>query len=100
MKKLMVPVLGLTMLSFSALSMAATVVKTERDKLSYAMGAVTGKALKDGKIDINAPVFYAGMVDAQSSKKLQMTDDEIKQALQTFQKKEIEKTMADQKKGK
>ena len=98
MKKLLIPVLGVGLLSFSMLSSAAVTLKTEQDRLSYAIGAMTGKALKASKIDINEAAFNAGLLDSQSSKNLQMSEDEIKQTLQAFQQKQLEKSVAERKK--
>ena len=90
MKRLIFTVLTVSMALSSLSALGATSLKTPRDKLSYAMGAVTGQALKAGKFDIDPTIFCAGLVDFQSGKKKTlMTTTEVKQTIQAFQQKQM-----------
>jgi len=74
-----------------AFSANATSLKTQQDKLSYAMGAETGKAFKMHNIAVNVNAYMAGLQDASQGKKLQMSDQQIQTVLTQFQKKAIKK---------
>ena len=57
---------GLSAASLSLGAIASSSLKTEKNKVSYAMGAMVSKSLKEAKIDINAEVFCKGFTDSQN----------------------------------
>lgn len=64
---------------------------TDLDKLSYSLGAKTGENFVSQDISINAAQFNSGLTDALSKKKLQMTEEQMQDAIQKFQENEIAK---------
>jgi FKBP-type peptidyl-prolyl cis-trans isomerase FklB len=62
-----------------------TELKTDKDKLSYALGADMGSNLKKFDIDINADLYVKGMKDALSGDVL-LTDQEIRTLIMALQK--------------
>jgi FKBP-type peptidyl-prolyl cis-trans isomerase len=60
-------------------------LKTEKDKVSYAIGANIGKSMRKDTVDIDPAIFSRGMKDALAGGKLLLTDDEMKAALTKLQ---------------
>lgn len=65
-------------------------LKTQKDKLSYAIGVDVGNSLKKNSIDVDMNVLMQGMKDAVSGKP-QMTDQQIKETMIAYQKEQAEK---------
>jgi FKBP-type peptidyl-prolyl cis-trans isomerase FklB len=59
-----------------------TDLTSQQQKLSYALGSEIGANLKKQGVDIDAKAFAAGIADAQAGK-LQMTDAQIKETMNT-----------------
>jgi FKBP-type peptidyl-prolyl cis-trans isomerase FklB len=80
--------LTVVMMSLPALTCAqeAPPLKTDKDKLSYAMGMDLGSQLKTGSVDIDAAVFGRALRDALSGSKTLMTEDEAKAIITELQK--------------
>jgi FKBP-type peptidyl-prolyl cis-trans isomerase FklB len=66
-------------------------LSTSQQKLSYAMGYTTGQALTKHHIDLDTDAYAAGLNAGLSSAKPALSDDEMKQTLQNFQKQQIKK---------
>jgi FKBP-type peptidyl-prolyl cis-trans isomerase len=60
-------------------------LKTEKDKISYAIGVNIGKSMRKDTVDIDPAIFSRGMKDALAGGKLLLTDDEMKAALTKLQ---------------
>jgi FKBP-type peptidyl-prolyl cis-trans isomerase len=92
--------LTLVMVSLPVLACAqqSPALKTDKDKLSYAMGMDLGTQLKTKSVDIDPAVFARGLGDALSGGKTLLTIDEAKAAISGLQKAIITK-MADQNKA-
>lgn len=60
------------------------VLKTDKDKASYAVGLSVGKSLQRDSIDIDPNIVAQGMKDALAGGKVLMTDDEAKAAMVTL----------------
>jgi len=69
----------------TAFSASADELKTDKDKLSYTIGADIGSNFKDQGIQINPLVFLNGLEDGLEGKKLKMTDQEMQEVLKQFQ---------------
>ncbi len=93
MKKLIVPVVGASLLA-CAVAQAATSLNTKEDKLSYSMGVMTGRSFKSHNIEVNPQAFAAGLNDGFTGGKTQMTDAQMQQSLEAFQKESMEKIQA------
>jgi FKBP-type peptidyl-prolyl cis-trans isomerase FklB len=63
----------------------AAVLKTEKDKLSYALGMDIGGQFKTRGVDVNPAVFAKGFQDALSGGKTAMTPEETKAAITALQ---------------
>ena len=66
-------------------------LKDAKDKVSYSIGLDIGTTLKKQKIDVNPDALSAGVRDAVTGAKPQMTDDQIKETMTTFSKELSEK---------
>jgi FKBP-type peptidyl-prolyl cis-trans isomerase FklB len=64
----------------------APALKTEKDRLSYAMGMDLGRQLKAGSVDIDAAVFARGLNDALSGAKTVLTGNEATAVIAELQK--------------
>jgi len=60
-------------------------LKTDKDKVSYAIGVNIGKSMHKDSVDIDPTIFSRGMKDALAGGKLLLTDDEMKVALTKLQ---------------
>jgi FKBP-type peptidyl-prolyl cis-trans isomerase FklB len=60
---------------------APLVLKTDKDKTSYAVGLNVGKSLQRDSIDVNPNIVARGIKDALAGGKTLMTDDEVKAAM-------------------
>lgn len=62
-----------------------TEIKTEKDKLSYSIGASIGKNLKKDATDVDLDVLIKGMKSAMSGQKLLMSDNDVRQVMASYQ---------------
>jgi FKBP-type peptidyl-prolyl cis-trans isomerase FklB len=69
----------------AAKSATPLVLKTEKDKTSYALGMNIGKGLHKDSVDIDPDVFARGMKDALAGGKTLMTDEEAQATLTALQ---------------
>ncbi|RUR20359.1 FKBP-type peptidyl-prolyl cis-trans isomerase [Legionella sp. km535] len=84
MKLVTAAVLGLAM--SSAMATDATSLPTDKDKLSYSIGADLGKNFKNQGIDVNPEALAKGMQDGMSGAQLILTEQQMKDVLNKFQK--------------
>jgi FKBP-type peptidyl-prolyl cis-trans isomerase FklB len=63
-----------------------TVLKTQKEKLSYSIGMDMGKNFKKQEVDIDINLLAQGLSDTLKGKKTLLTDDQIKEVFSTFQK--------------
>ena len=62
-----------------------TALKTERDKVNYAIGVNIIGNIKQQKVDIDLDLVIRGMKDAYSGSKLLLSDEEIRQGINQYQ---------------
>ncbi len=81
-------ILTTVMMALPAIACAqeAPPLKTQKDRLSYAMGMDLGAQLKAVSVDIDSAVFARGLGDALSGSKTVLTPDEAKAAIAELQK--------------
>ncbi len=60
-------------------------LKTDKDKVSYAIGVNIGKSMRKDTVDVDPAIFARGMKDALAGGKLLLTDDEMKIVLTKLQ---------------
>ena len=61
------------------------VLKTQKDKSSYAIGIDIGGSLKKQPFEVDAALVAKGLKDAMSGGKTLMTDQEVKETLMALQ---------------
>ncbi len=92
--KLVAAALGLAMTTgFAATD--TTVLKTDMDKLSYSIGSDLGKNFKRQGIEINPTVMAKGIQDGMGGGTMLLTDDQMKEVLNKFQKDLMAKRTAE-----
>lgn len=72
------------------------VLKTQKDKVSYAIGLNIGKSLRKDSVEVDPAVFARGVKDALTGAKALLTDAELRAVLTTLQgdlQKRQEETM-------
>ncbi|STX51208.1 macrophage infectivity potentiator (Mip) [Legionella busanensis] len=67
-------------------SNTSTTLSSDMDKLSYSIGADLGRNFKKQGIDISPSAMAKGLQDGMSGGQLQLTDDQMKDVLNKFQK--------------
>ena len=92
-------ILTLVLLVLPALASAqdAPALKSEKEKLSYAMGLDLGTQLKSRSVEIDPDVFVRALKDALSGAKTLMTDAEAKAVITELQKAMLVKQAAEAK---
>jgi len=75
----------------------APALKTEKEKLSYAMGMDLGAQLKTRGVDIDPSIFGRGLADALAGGKTLLTDAEAKAVIAELQKAMLVKQAAEAK---
>ena len=75
----------------------APALKTEKDKLSYAMGMDLGGQLKTRSVDIDPALFAQGLKDVLSGSKTVLTDEEAKKVIAALQMKMVAKNIEETK---
>lgn len=67
-------------------------LKTQKDKLGYAIGLNLGKNLKKNAADVDLNVLMQGIRDGYSGGKELMNDEQIRETFAAFQQERVEKT--------
>jgi FKBP-type peptidyl-prolyl cis-trans isomerase FklB len=78
--------IAMTVLPALVCAQEAPALKTEKDKLSYAMGMDLGVQLKSVSVDIDAAVFAEGLKAGLAGAKTALTPDEAKAVITELQK--------------
>src|SRR5215472_13276689 len=68
-------------------------LKTQKDKLSYAIGMEMGKGLKTQGLDVDTALVLQGLTDSLTDAKTQLTEDELKQIITGLQQQIRDKQM-------
>ncbi len=72
-------------------------LKTQKDKVSYAIGLNIGKSLHKDAVEVDAAIFMRGLKDALAGGKILLTDEEMKTVMTQLQselRKKQEEVMA------
>ncbi len=79
-------------------------LKTQKDKVSYAIGLDIGTGLKKNEVEVDPDILVKAIKDVMAGKKPLMTDEEVKTTMTEFQKdlqaKQQERTKAQGEKNK
>ena len=79
------------LLSSHAVAEEKMELKTQKDKLGYAIGLSTGKGMKKNGVDVDLNMVIQGLKDGYSGGKELLTDEQIKQTFMAFQQERTEK---------
>ena len=78
----------------AAKSTTPLTLKTQKDKLSYAIGMNMGQGMKKDSLDIDPNTLAQGLKDAMSGGKLLMSDEEAKNVMTAFRSEMMKKQQA------
>lgn len=73
--------------------------KTDKEKISYAIGMQIGNNIKSQNIDVDQKMLTQALIEAVSGKEPKMTKEEVQKAMQLMQKQRFEKRQAESKKN-
>ncbi len=76
----------------------ASPFKTQKEKVSYALGMAFGRNMKSQGIDLDPDTFVKAYKDVLSEAKAAMTDEEAQQTMSAFQVEMVAKQQAEMKK--
>ena len=71
----------------SSAASTGSVLKDDKDKLSYTIGVDIGKTLQRLQVELNETVVAQGIMDVLGNKPKALTDAELQQTMQAFQQK-------------
>lgn len=98
--RLLAATIGIGLWGAQAAAQDPSVLKDQKDKVSYSIGLKIGGDFKQQGFDLNADVLAAGIRDALSDKKPLLTEDQVRETLMTFQKDLASKQIAQAEKSK
>ncbi len=75
-----------------------TGLETKKDKVSYSIGTLVGRDMKNQKIDLNPDAFSRGFKDALAGTQPAMTDEEMQKTMSEFRTEMTAKKQAEMKK--
>jgi len=83
MKKLIITVLGLGT-AFWLCAADEDPFKSKKERISYTLGMLYGKQLKQGDVEVDFDQYLKGLKDASTGGKLLLTEEQGKEVYQTF----------------
>jgi FKBP-type peptidyl-prolyl cis-trans isomerase FklB len=93
-KQILVLLFGTVFATSQAWSAEVSEIKTEKDKLSYSIGASIGKNLKKEETNIDLNLLIKGLKNGLAGERLVIPDKEIRIILGTYQSELRKKMMA------
>jgi FKBP-type peptidyl-prolyl cis-trans isomerase FklB len=99
MKPTKLLVMALAIATPAACAQQSSEPKTDAEKFSYAVGAQIGQNLQRQGVEYDAKALTQGIQDAVSGTKLKLSETEMRTAIETRQKQEVEKREALSKKN-
>lgn len=84
--KLLTAILGIIFLASAAFAESDSVLKTEKDKLSYSIGMDIGDSLKNKSLDIDPDLLYRGIKDKLTGNEPLLTEQEFRETMTAMQK--------------
>jgi FKBP-type peptidyl-prolyl cis-trans isomerase FklB len=85
MKRILLAILAIGLLSTSAFAGEAPVLKTDKDRLSYSIGVDIGRNFKRLGTDIDVDVMAKAMKDAMMGAKPLLDENELRQIMGNYQ---------------
>jgi len=86
MKSRLVIIVCIILAAIPAMAGEKKELKTQKDKISYAIGLDVANSLKKNELDVDPDVLTTAIKDVLSNSKPQMTDQEAKETLTALQK--------------
>ena len=86
MKSRLVIIMCMALAASPVLAGEKVELKTEKDKISYAIGLDVGNGLKKNEIDVDADIVARAIKDILAGNKPLMTDEEVKTTITALQK--------------
>ncbi len=86
MKSRLVIILCIALAASPAMAGEKKELKTQKDKVSYAIGLDVGNSLKKNELDVDPDILATAIKDVLSNSKPLMTDQETKETLMALQK--------------
>jgi FKBP-type peptidyl-prolyl cis-trans isomerase len=86
MKLLSLVLIGVLLLAGQVFGAEETILKSQKDKVSYAIGANFGKSMNQQSVDIDLDIMMKGLKDGLAGGKLLLTDQETREVMTAFQK--------------
>jgi UDP-GlcNAc:undecaprenyl-phosphate/decaprenyl-phosphate GlcNAc-1-phosphate transferase len=93
MKRMWVAVLGIGLFVCGAGAQDQPALKTQKDKISYAIGLEMGKGVKEQGFDVDPAIVAMGIKDALAGGKAQLTDEEFRKIIGDVQEEMKQKQM-------
>ena len=87
MKKIAIMSICFILCLTSIATHAAVELKTDKQKLSYALGAYFSQGVKQQNVDLDIPTFLQAVEDSLNKAPLQMTESEIETVLNQYKEK-------------
>ena len=84
-------VLGILLLAAPVSAAETTVLKTQKEKISYGIGVDMARNFKQQGIEFDADILIKGFKDQSSGGKLLMTEDDIRATLNAYQTEIMQK---------
>src|ERR1039458_8169696 len=93
MKRIWMAVLALGLFTCSASAQEPPAIKTQKDKVSYAIGMEMGKGVKAQGLDVDLNSMFAGLKDALSGAPPQMSEADLNTIITGLQEEIRQKQM-------
>lgn len=85
MKALLIALVGIALVACQTSADDKTVLKNEKDKISYSIGINIGNNFKNQSIDVDVDALVKGIKDAISGNKTLLSEKEVQETLTAFQ---------------
>jgi FKBP-type peptidyl-prolyl cis-trans isomerase FklB len=82
----LIALFGIMLLANIGYAEETTLLKTERDKISYGIGMDIGENMKRQSIDIDPDILAQGIKDVFAGGKLLLTEEEFRNTMENFRK--------------
>jgi FKBP-type peptidyl-prolyl cis-trans isomerase FklB len=86
MKYVLIALLAVTFLAGQVQAQDASALKTQKDKVSYAIGLDIGRNMKKQEIDVDANLLSKGLKEGLSGEKPMLTEQELGEVMNAFRK--------------
>jgi FKBP-type peptidyl-prolyl cis-trans isomerase FklB len=87
LKSKLIVLAGLVLVSGQVLAEDATTIKTDKDRLSYSIGASIGKNFKSEGTEVDANVLLQALKSSMAGEKSLLSDKEMRQIMNEYQTK-------------